>query len=536
MRKYFLFFLTAIFFLSVVSAVNVQIKDKINIGETLLVKVSGNFLDNVQKSDISFYRRYLPTSFSDYDIQKIGEDYYIYAVTTGKSADNYSLQIKNVYYMDGEIVKNTPIIANFTILNNKADFSLTPGVVKTEVAFSVRVQNLQSKTISLSVDNGTTTTYSMISGKIMDLSLDVGSGIRIINFNSANQSYDLTVESPVIAPECAMDEDCATGNVCNNGICVVYNITAPACASDLDCMVGKMCSSGVCVINNSWCSISSDCIDGKICTNQKCVLNSTLPNCTVDSNCTNGTICSDGLCIENSTNFSCIIDEDCEVGNICVGNECILNSTDKNCTTNDNCEEGRLCLANKCVLIVNCSWDADCANGTVCRDGLCIENSSNFSCIIDEECSDGRICVNNSCKTNWSNIICEKDSECGDGRLCINEKCINEDDIIIIDNETGEVKTCAELSGTICVQASQTCSGEKQISDGAECCLGKCIDKASNKSKKIVGWVLIIIIVLIFTWFFLKKYKGTKKKKVDLEKESKGKGLPPMPPVNPKMP
>ena len=50
MKKHFLFFIFAILFISIVSAVEVQIKDNYKLGETALVKVSGNFLENIQKS------------------------------------------------------------------------------------------------------------------------------------------------------------------------------------------------------------------------------------------------------------------------------------------------------------------------------------------------------------------------------------------------------------------------------------------------------------------------------------------------------
>ena len=554
MRKEFLFFVLAIFFISIVSAVEVQIKENVNLGETFLVKVSGNFLENIQKSDISFYRRHMPTSFADYDIQQIGGGDYIYvAVATGKIPDNYSIQIKNIYYMEGATVKNTPIIGNFTILNKRADFSLTPGVVKTDIVFSVRIQNLQNKAINLGVYDGTNENYNLRSGEIKDLFFDVKSGIRIINFNSANQSYELYVENPVIILECTTNEECGIGNVCENNKCIA---NSSWCNSNAECGIGKMCLNHACVINESWCTTNYDCTEEEICTNHECIINQTTPECIYNSDCALGKMCVSGTCVINSSwcttneqcgtgkicvNNACAINEswcttndECGIGKLCVNNECVINYTNFNCSTNDECGIGKLCVNNACVVKINCTIDDDCAKGTICREGLCIENQTDFSCIMDEECNDGKLCVNNECVIDWTDFICEKDSQCGgEGRICIEEKCINEEDIIFI-NEDGEVKTCAEMSGKICEATTEKCDGNKSISADAECCLGKCIAKTSSNSKKIVGWVLIIIIVLIFAWFFLKKYRKTKNKKVDLEKESKGKKLPPLPP--PKIP
>jgi hypothetical protein len=468
--------------------------------------------------------------FSDYNLKNIGGEYYIYVITTGKSADNYSMIIEDVSYMDGAVIKNDPIIGNFSITTNLADFSLTPGVVQTDVVFSVTIQNLQSKSINLVVNDGTNENYNLLSGEIMDLFFVVKSGIRTISFNSANQSYDLTVDNPVIAPECTTNEECELGKMCVNNSCIT---NTSWCTLNEECGIGKLCANNSCVVNSSWCINNSNCSSGKICLNNECVTNSTNSECATDEECADGTICIGGFCIDEESNFSCTIDEECELDEICINHNCVINESEE-CKTNDECEENKLCLDNKCVEIINCTKNKDCTNGTICREGICIENSTNFSCIIDEECSDDKICINNECSINWTSFVCKKDSECGEGRLCIDERCINEDDVIIIDDETGEVKTCAEMEGVICSPTSQMCEGEKRTSAEAECCLGKCINKTSNKSKKIVGWVLIIVIVLIFAWFFLKKYSKTKKKKVDLEKESKGKNLPPMPP--PKMP
>jgi len=362
MKKEFFLFIFVIFFISVISALDIQINENASLGENVLMKVSGNFLENIQKSDISFNRQqpiaknWISTSFVNYDVKKIGEDFYVYVmVDLNKIPDNYSIQIKGVQYMKGVEVSSETIIGNFSVLNKKADFSLIPGIIKTDSNFYVKIQNLQESNINLSVTDNQTTEYLFKSGETKNLYFNLGNGTRTINFESENQIYDLIADNPILLIE---------ENVENN---VTFN--------------------------------------------------------------------------DSDENTTILVDE--------------------NITERDN------------------------------------------NTILDE---------NKSENNNTQNET--KDAE----------------DILIVDNETGEVKTCAELGGSVCNSEKPICEGEKQTSDGAECCLGKCVEKKSNNSKKVVGWVLIGIIVLIFLWFFLKKYKGTKKKGINLEKESKGKVLPPLPP------
>lgn len=360
MKKEFLFLIFVIAFSSFVSAVDIQINNNVSLGENVLMKVSGNFLDDIQKSDISFYRRqpiannWVSTSIANYDVKKIGEDFYIYAmVDLNKVPGNYSIQINGVRYMKGTVISSDTIIGNFSVLNQTADFSLIPGIIKTDLNFSIIVQNLQESSINLTVEDSQSADYTIKSGEVKNFLFVLGNGTRIINFHTLNQNYNLIVDNPII------DEE----------------------------------------INES-------------------------------------------LINESENNETVII-------------------IDENITENDN-------------------------------------------------------------KT----IIDENQSEINETK----NETKSADEIIIIDEETGEVKTCTEMNGSVCTPTKQKCEGEAETSDGAECCLGKCVDKTSNQSKKIVGWVLIGVIVVIFAWFFLKKYKGTKKKKVDLEKESKGKNFPPLPP------
>jgi len=62
--------------------------------------------------------------------------------------------------------------------------------------------------------------------------------------------------------------------------------------------------------------------------------------------------------------------------------------------------------------------------------------------------------------------------------------------------------------------------------DQLGCCQGLCEQKEEGKDKasnwgKIAGWVIIGVVIIFLIWFFKFKYKGAKRKKVDLFKKSK---------------
>lgn len=82
-------------------------------------------------------------------------------------------------------------------------------------------------------------------------------------------------------------------------------------------------------------------------------------------------------------------------------------------------------------------------------------------------------------------------------------------------------KTCAKNKGIIC-QKNQTCTTEPIISKDGSCCLSECKEKKKSSTGKIIGWTVIILLIILYIWFYFRKYKKTNKK-VDLLKIAEGK-------------
>jgi hypothetical protein len=123
-------------------------------GETIITKVSGNFITPITRDNIFFYRGHV-SSPMQYDVSKIGDDYYIYALTAGKNSGDYFLSIQNVQYMKGTQISDEKIIKNFSITNETADFLVKPGFIVSENNFYLEIQNLKDNSIDVNIKTET---------------------------------------------------------------------------------------------------------------------------------------------------------------------------------------------------------------------------------------------------------------------------------------------------------------------------------------------------------------------------------------------
>jgi len=200
--------------IQIISAVQIEMNDEYSQGETLIAKISGNFIDAIGNSNILFYRDYIrvPTQFT---ISKINEDYYLYAILTNKVQGNYSLQIQNVKYKVATQVKEDTIIKNFIIKNTTADFYVTPGFVKTSEDFFLELTNLLDSKIQIEIfyensseeegffeslfgTGSSTQTVELSSGQIKKINFYFNDSINestltTINLTTENISYSVPV-------------------------------------------------------------------------------------------------------------------------------------------------------------------------------------------------------------------------------------------------------------------------------------------------------------------------------------------------------
>lgn len=147
-----LIFLLAILIISIqlISAVEVEMNSEFLRGETLIAKISGNFIDAPGTGNILFYREHVRVPMQ-FNFSKISDEYYLYALLSDKVPGNYSLQIQDVEYKIGVETSDETIIKNFTIINETADFYVVPGYVKVTDDFYLELTNLQDRKINVEI-------------------------------------------------------------------------------------------------------------------------------------------------------------------------------------------------------------------------------------------------------------------------------------------------------------------------------------------------------------------------------------------------
>lgn len=169
-------------------------------GETLVSVVSGNFFDQPSASKVFFYRDHVRVPMV-FEIKKIDNNYYIYALLKEKQQGNYSISIEGVRYYLGTQLVDDDITKNFQISNQLTDLSINPGFVNTmDEGFEIEIQNIQLTGIDVEIEtsNGLQSeqdALSMQTGQTSTLtfSLDNPQKEETITIKSENTEYSIPV-------------------------------------------------------------------------------------------------------------------------------------------------------------------------------------------------------------------------------------------------------------------------------------------------------------------------------------------------------
>jgi len=213
MKKFLLLFLFILLILPFLSAVEFNLNQNFQQGETIITKISGNFITPLTKDNVFFYKGHVRIPI-DYGIEKINKEYYLYASLSGKTEGNYSISIENIQYMQGAETISDNLVRNFSITNTTADFSLKPGAVVSSGDFSLELQNLKDSQISVTVrtqiantserdisivtqeTTAKTVSLSLVSGEVGKIYFNSGNGLptfQKIELKSGNLTYEVPV-------------------------------------------------------------------------------------------------------------------------------------------------------------------------------------------------------------------------------------------------------------------------------------------------------------------------------------------------------
>jgi hypothetical protein len=214
----------------------------------------------------------------------------------------------------------------------------------------------------------------------------------------------------------------------------------------------------------------------------------------------------------NETNETLINETETNETQINITNQTQTNTTnpieDKNCTWFTKlfgCEE------------VNCtdtcsSLNYSCGNRTICGNLVnCGNCSKGYSCQTNGKCTTTP-CTDTCTSLKYScgyRTICGNLVNCGN---CSKESTCQTNGTCTLISGSILSKTCAEINGKVCPQG-QICANNTITTKDANCCISSCVIKEEKVNKKLIGWLIIIVLGILIFWFFILKFKKTKRTK-----------------------
>jgi len=120
---------------SISSAISTDIKETYLPGETAIIEISGNILEPIPFDNVEFRRGHVLVPF-DYDIKKLDDKYYLWAVMPN-TENNYTLIIKDITSTFAGNVEKTDYEKNFSVRGNLTDYSIKPGFVIAREDFEI---------------------------------------------------------------------------------------------------------------------------------------------------------------------------------------------------------------------------------------------------------------------------------------------------------------------------------------------------------------------------------------------------------------
>ncbi|MDP2673062.1 MAG: hypothetical protein Q8O84_04585, partial [Nanoarchaeota archaeon] len=439
MKKSLLIFVFVLLFIPLVFSIQIDTDSELAQGETLVVKLSGNFYKPILENNIYFYRNTYTAVPLEFELLKIEGDYYISASTLSKTPGNYSLVIKNSEYsIAGGQRSSDDIKINFTILDEFADFSAKPGIQILESSrnpFYLEIQNLKDNQIIVSVNKNPNLEQKETGGFFESLfgsNEDTSAENQFIFKANEKKQVELEFENltEIGLRTIKLSSENFTQNV------FVYVLSAEE-------------------------KLETE----KIYFEQKFF------------------------------NISMAVNSETER-----------------------------------ILYLKNSGAKDFENVTLLIPDSLKEYFSIYPDFFEffESNETQKIILNISSKSNSETLSGAIKAQTSDNAFAyvdisleIIEGFVPENGVVNQSELPKITKSCSEINGTICSK-SQKCSGEKVIANDGECCLSKCDEKKKSPAGKIIGWIIVIILVALYVWFYLSKYKKTRSK-VNLLEIAEGK-------------
>jgi hypothetical protein len=119
-----------------VSGLTLEINDVYSPKETIISKISGNFLNPISKDQINLVKDgHIDVAF-EFDFGTLNGDYYIWIIAPANPG-NYTLIIEDVYAMINGAAEIVDFEENFVVKGNITDYSIKPGFIFTTSDFEI---------------------------------------------------------------------------------------------------------------------------------------------------------------------------------------------------------------------------------------------------------------------------------------------------------------------------------------------------------------------------------------------------------------
>ncbi|MCB9644879.1 MAG: hypothetical protein H6728_17545 [Myxococcales bacterium] len=293
--------------------------------------------------------------------------------------------------------------------------------------------------------------------------------------------------------------DCQTGQACNNGKCESQPIPVYCCGKPDVCPAGQACERAdgqrdKCPAE-AQCKTPCDCAQGQDCQSGRCVVNPfpvyccQLAGCPPNAACTNANG-NQGTCSSPPCN------NDAECG------KASCNQTGDRCSqVTPTCQRG-ICINTvnegtgvcdptngSCRIASECKVDCDCPQGQSCTNGKCTPPNPGAParyCCIKTGCPAGQACF----QPNGSPGVCPK-VECRNSQDCGNPTCQNVgNDCVQFKPFCDDAGQCSTTRGAIqnnsqcgadgiCGPTQAQCKTACDCNQGQDCQGGRCISTPS---------------------------------------------------------
>lgn len=194
-------------FLHSVSALSTTLEETYTQGETMLVEITGSILEPLGSSDVEFLRGHVQVGSFEYDLKRLGDRYFLYAVTPF-APNNYTIVIHNVAtFINGQNTR-VDIVQNFTVTNETAPYTLKPGFIITDSSFDLSIILNRDVPEEITISEGTNRSLSLHPGNNnVRISLDLfAPGLHMISvgaysfplYNIRSQNATLIIEPRIL--------------------------------------------------------------------------------------------------------------------------------------------------------------------------------------------------------------------------------------------------------------------------------------------------------------------------------------------------